>query len=173
MLDNPTLEKPTLEEPTLDNPTQLNKDKQIKEELIKESNPIFSGKMDRREGGVEYKEYEHRIKKNISYDILLQDKRIDQSLVDEIVELILEILCSRRKTIRIAGDDYPADLVKERLLKLNSEHMRYVLDCMAENTSQVRNIKQYLKAVIFNAPSTIDNYYRSRVSYDLNSGNLT
>ena len=173
MLDNPTLEKPTLEEPTLDNPTQLNKDKQIKEELIKESNPIFSGKMDRREGGVEYKEYEHRIKKNISYDILLQDKRIDQSLVDEIVELILEILCSRRKTIRIAGDDYPADLVKERLLKLNSEHMRYVLDCMAENTSQVRNIKQYLKAVIFNAPSTIDNYYRSKVSYDLKSGNLT
>ena len=167
------MEKPTLEEPTLDNPTQLNKDKQIKEELIKDSNPIPSGKRNRMEGGVEYKEYEDRIKKNISYDILLQDKRIDQSLVDEIVELILEILCSRRKTIRIAGDDYPADLVKERLLKLNSEHMRYVLDCMAENTSQVRNIKQYLKAVIFNAPSTIDNYYRSKVSYDLKSGNLT
>ena len=72
---------------------------------------------------------------------------------------MLETVCTARKTIRIAGDDYPAELVKSKFLKLNSSHIEFVLDCMRENTTKVRNIKQYLKAVLFNAPSTIDSYY--------------
>ena len=67
---------------------------------------------------------------------------------DEIVDLMLETVCTARKTIRIAGDDYPAELVKSKFLKLNSSHIEFVLDCMRENTTKVRNIKQYLKAVL-------------------------
>ena len=74
---------------------------------------------------------------------------------------MLETVCTARKKIRIAGDDYPAELVKSKFMKLNSEHIRFVLDCMQENTTKIRNIKQYLKAVLFNAPSTIDSYYTS------------
>ena len=70
----------------------------------------------------------------------------------------------------IAGDDYPAELVKSKFLKLNSSHIEFVLDCMRENTTKVRNIKQYLKAVLFNAPSTIDSYYTALVNHDLYGG---
>ena len=79
----------------------------------------------------------------------------DHDRIDEIVDLILETVCTRRRTIRIAGDDYPADLVKSKFMKLDSEHIRFVLDCMRENTTKIRNIKQYLRAALFNAPSTI------------------
>ena len=75
---------------------------------------------------------------------------------DEIVTLILETVCTKRKTIRIAGDDYPAGLVKARFMKLDSSHIEFVLACMSENTTKIRNIKQYLQAVLFNAPSTIE-----------------
>ena len=79
--------------------------------------------------------------------------------LDEIVDLMLETVCTSRKSIRIAGDDYPAELVKSKFMKLNSEHIRFVFDCLRENTTKVRNIKQYLRAMLFNAPSTISNYY--------------
>ena len=81
-------------------------------------------------------------------------------------------VCTRRKTIRIAGDDYPAELVKAKFMKLDSEHIRFVLDCMRENTTKIRNIKQYLRAVLFNAPSTIGNYYTSLVAHDMASAHL-
>ena len=90
----------------------------------------------------------------------------------EIVDLMLETVCTARKTIRIAGDDYPAELVKAKFMKLDSEHIRFVLDCMQENTTKVRNIKQYLRAVLFNAPSTIGNYYTSLVAHDMATGKI-
>jgi hypothetical protein len=85
--------------------------------------------------------------------------KFDHDRLNEIVDIILETVCTSRKKIRIAGDDYPAELVKSKFMKLDSEHIRFVLDCMQENTTKIRNIKQYLKAVLFNAPSTIDSYY--------------
>ena len=88
----------------------------------------------------------------------------------KIVDLILETVCTARKTLRIAGDDYPAELVKSKFLKLTSSHIEFVLDCMRENTSKIRNIKQYLRAVLFNAPSTIDSYYTALVAHDMASG---
>ena len=97
---------------------------------------------------------------------------MEKDRIDEIVDLMLETVCTRRKTIRIAGDDYPAELVKAKFMKLSSEHIRFVLDCMRENTTKVRNIKQYLKAALFNAPSTIGNYYTSLVAHDMASGAL-
>ena len=119
-----------------------------------------------------YKVYEEIIKENIEYDYLLQDYRFEKDRGDEIVDLILETVCSARKALRIAGDDYPAGLVKSKFMKLDSEHIRFVLDCMQENTTKIRNIKQYLKAVLFNAPSTIDSYYTSLVAHDMASGAL-
>jgi len=110
--------------------------------------------------------YREIIKDNIDYDILIQDPKMDKDRLDEIVEIMLETVCTARKTIRIAGDDYPAELVKSKFMKLNSSHVEFVLDCMRENTTKIRNIKQYLKAVLFNAPSTIDSYYTALVNHD-------
>ena len=83
--------------------------------------------------------YREIIKDNIEYDILIQDPKMDKDRLNEIVDLMLETVCTARKTIRIAGDDYPAELVKSKFLKLNSSHIEFVLDCMRENTTKVRN----------------------------------
>ena len=114
-----------------------------------------------------YKIYEEIIKDNIEYEHLINAKRLDRDRIDEILDLILETVCSKRKKILIAGDEYPAELVKAKFMKLNSSHIEFVLDCMQENTTKVRNIKQYLKAVLFNAPSTIGNYYTALVNHDM------
>ena len=114
--------------------------------------------------------YREILLENIEYDYLIQDNSIDRAQLDEIVDLMLETVCTSRKTIRIAGDDYPAELVKSKFMKLNSEHIRFVFDCLRENTTKVRNIKQYLRAMLFNAPSTISNYYTSLVNHDLYHG---
>ena len=186
-LDNPTLEKPTQEKPTLENPTQLNKDISSKEQSITDlssthSIPFHSlnplpYEQDEAATPPERKRteaktnsaieiYREIIKENIDYDILIQDPKMDKDRLDEIVEIMLETVCTARKTIRIAGDDYPAELVKSKFMKLNSSHVEFVLDCMRENTTKIRNIKQYLKAVLFNAPRTIDSYYTALVNHD-------
>ena len=196
-LDNPTLEKPTQEKPTLENPTQLNKDIQ-KTDLPKkeksntdlsntDSIPILSPNPSPYAGAAAtpperkrteaaqsaFEIYEEIIKDNISYDVLVQDRQLDRERLDELVDLMLETVCTRRKTIRVAGDDYPAELVKAKFMKLDSEHIRFVLDCMSENTTKIRNIKQYMKAALFNAPSTIGSYYTSLVAHDMASGLLS
>ena len=111
--------------------------------------------------------YRELILENIEYDILIQNERMDRDRLDELVELMVDTVCSRRETIRIAGDDYPAEVVKSRFLKLNSSHIEYVLDRMRENTTYVRNIKKYLLASLFNAPSTIGSYYSALVNHDM------
>ena len=196
ILENPTagkpiLENPTTDNPTLENPTQLNKDIQRTDLPKKEKsntdlssthsipihslNPLPYGdtaaapERKRTERNDAYRVYEEIIKDNISYDILLQDNHLEADRINEIVDLILETVCTKRSTIRVAGDDYPAELVKSKFMKLDSEHIRFVLDCMRENTTKIRNIKQYLKAALFNAPSTIGNYYTSLVSHDMAS----
>lgn len=107
------------------------------------------------------------VKENIDYDILLQDHRYDRDRLDETVDLIVETLCSTKPTICVSGDDFPATLVKEKLLKLDSQHIEYVFECLDKNTTYVRNIKKYLLATLFNAPSTIDSYYSALVNHDL------
>ena len=196
MLENPIpgkpmLENPTTDNPTSENPTQLNKDrsrtnlskkeKSITDLSSTDSFPILSpdpspftedaaeperkGAEAKTQSAVEI--YRDIIKDNIEYDILIQDPHMDKDRLDEIVDLILETVCTARKTLRIAGDDYPAELVKSKFLKLTSSHIEFVLDCMRENTTKIRNIKQYLRAVMFNAPSTIDSYYTSLVAHDM------
>ena len=191
-LDNPTLEKPTQEKPTLENPTQLNKDIQKTNLSKKEKSntdlsnnhsiPILSpnpsplreetAEPERKgtEAADAYSVYEEIIKDNIEYEHFIKHTNIDRGRLDEIVSLILETVCTKRKTIRIAGDDYPAELVKAKFMKLNSSHIEFVFDCMKENTTKIRNIKQYLKAVLFNAPNTIDSYYTALVNHDMYGG---
>ncbi|WP_277668567.1 DUF6017 domain-containing protein [Caproiciproducens galactitolivorans] len=112
-------------------------------------------------------ELRQTVKENIDYDILLQDHRYERDRLDEIVDLIVETLCSTKPTICVSGDDFPAALVKEKLLKLDSQHIEYVFECLDKNTTYVRNIKKYLLATLFNAPSTIDSYYSALVNHDL------
>lgn len=107
------------------------------------------------------------VKGNIDYDILLQDHQNSQDRMDEIVDLIVETLCSTKPIICVSGDDYPASLVKQKFLKLNSIHIEYVFECLDKNTTYVRNIKKYLLATLFNAPSTIDSYYSALVNHDM------
>ena len=102
---------------------------------------------------------------NIEYDILCE--RYHPDAVDEIVDILTETLSASKDTIRVSGTNFPAEFVKNKLLKLNAGHIEFVLDCMKENTTQVRNIRQYLLAALFNAPSTMDNYYSARVNHDL------
>ena len=115
----------------------------------------------------ERESYWELILENIEYDILVQNERMDRDRLDELVELMVDTVCSRREMIRVAGDDYPAEVVKSRFLKLNSSNIEYVLDRMRENTTYVRNIKKYLLAALYNAPATIDSYYTSLVSHDM------
>ena len=189
-LENPTLDNPTQEKPTQEKPTQLNKDrsrtnlskkeKSITDLSNTDSFPILSPNPSpcraapERRGMEAFKQsavdiYREIIMENIEYDALTQDPKMDKERLDEIVDLMLETVCSARKTLRIAGDDYPAELVKSKFLKLNSSHIEFVMDCMRENTTKIRNIKQYLRAVLFNAPSTIDNYYTALVAHDMAS----
>ena len=115
----------------------------------------------------ERESYWELILENIEYDCLIQNHRLDRDRLDELVELMVDTVCSNREMIRIAGDDYPAEVVKSRFLKLNSSHIEYVLDRMRENTTYVRNIKKYLLAALYNAPVTMDSYYTSLVNHDL------
>jgi len=175
--DNPVLGKPKQVSPKQENPAQLNPKKSSSQKSITDlsstepSNHIQSNPYEPQAAdgiGMDMREsYREIILENTDYDILIQDRKLDRDRLDEIVELLVDTICSARDTIRIAGDDFPAEVVKSRLLKLDSSHIQYVLDCMAANTTYVRNIKKYLLAALFNAPSTIGNYYSSLVNHDL------
>ena len=176
-LDNPTLEKPMLDKPTLENPTQLNTEstkkrkRQSKDSSITDSIPFPSGFPDvtaqkRTEAKESFERYRDLILENIDYDVLASDPHVDREQLDEIVDLLQETVCSTRSRIRVAGNDYPAEVVRSKLLKLNSEHIRFVMDCLKQNTTQIRNIRQYLLAMLFNAPSTMNSYYTALVAHD-------
>ena len=176
--ENPTTEKPTTgnpstEKPLTENPTQINKDilntdLQSKEKLITESFSSLPIRSEEGKGGKEKAQAgmdsrREAIMAGIGYDLLIADRPADKGRIDEMVDLILETMCTARKTMRIAGDDYSAELVKERFSKLNSEHIRFALDCMRENTTRIRNMRQYMRAVLFNAPST---WHNSHTAHD-------
>ena len=185
VLGNPVLGSPEQEEPEQGNPAQLNTKKSSNQGLNTDlsntevSNPIRSNPYedepqaadgmgtDTRSAREIYREI---ILENIEYRHLVQNNQIDRERLDELVELIVDTVCSARKTIRIAGDDYPAGVVKSRFMKLDSSHIEYVLSSMQENTTYVRNIKKYLLAALYNAPSTISSYYTSLVNHDLYGG---
>ena len=178
--ENPVQANPMLDAPIQENPAQLNKEESSNYpsktdlSITQGSSPIPSSPPTPREKGRigqdrmrERESYREIILENIDYDILTQDEKLDRDRLDELVELMVDTVCSNREMIRIAGDDYPAEVVKSRFLKIDSSHIEYVLERMRENTTYVRNIKKYLLAALYNAPVTMDSYYTSLVSHDL------
>ena len=116
-----------------------------------------------------YAQYEAYFREELEIPILIQGNPREKETLEGILDLLAETCSSKRKTIRIAGDDKPIEIVKNRLMKLNSLHIQYVLDCLKENTTYVRDMKQYLLTTLFNAPVTIDSYYQARVNYDMHN----
>lgn len=186
--ENPTTENPSPEKPLTENPTQLNTkrtntQKQNTDLSSTHSIPFHSEvpqapdvphevkrRTERSETSMsasEVESYRELIMDNIDYDIILQDQPYEKDRLDEIVDLITDTVCSTKKTIRVAGSDYPTEIIKSRFLKLNAEHIRFVFDCLKENTTKIRNIKQYLLTTLYNAPITIGNYYSALVNHDL------
>ena len=109
--------------------------------------------------------YRMIIHENIEYDILVE--RYDKNHVDEYVQIMLDAICSQNKTVRVDCGEYPTEVVKSRLLKLDSSHLEYVMDSMAKNTTKVRNIKNYILTALYNSFATIDTYYSALVNHDL------
>ena len=167
-----------LDKPTLENPTQLNTEstkkrkRQSKDLSITDSIPFPSGfpespTQKRTEAKESFERYRALILENIDYDVLASDPHADREQLDEIVDLAQETVCSTRSQIRVAGNDYPAEVVRSKLLKLNGEHIRFVMDCLKQNTTRIRNIRQYLLTALFNAPSTMSSYYTALVAHDM------
>ena len=111
--------------------------------------------------------YREILKENIEYDHLCERVGYDRDILDEILEILVDTVCSTRKEIRIGGQDYPNEVVKSRLLKLDSSHIEYVISSLRQNTTKVRNIRAYLLTALYNAPTTISSYYTALVNHDL------
>ena len=175
--ENPRQVKPVLGKPEQEKPAQLNIQESITEKSITDRSnthqsiypasgrmPSGSAEMDRdRIDRIDT--YREIIKENIEFEALVH--RYGYERVDELVELMLQTVLSQRPYIRIAGDNYPREVVKSRFLKVNFSHVEYVFDCLDNNTTKVRNIKSYLLAALYNAPTTMDSYYRAEVNHDL------
>ena len=176
--ENPYMEKPDTEKPAELNIEKSNTQKSITHGSSTDSIPFREKTADKppeRKGRdamsvTEIESYRELILENIEYDYLKQRAGFYQDELDEIVELMVETVCAKRKTTRIAGADFPHEVVRSRFLKLDSSHIEFVMDCLHKNTTEVRNIKQYLLIVLFNAPSTMSNSYTAQVNHDMNAG---
>lgn len=131
-------------------------------------NPIQSGFDE--DGISERNEYERYFRESLSIDVLLRENLGEEETILGILDLLVDVCCFKRSVIRIAGDDKPLAVVKSRLMKLNAEHIRYVLKCLSENTTRVRNIRQYLLTALYNAPATIRPFYQAWVNNDMATG---
>ena len=169
--DNPHTENPCMEKPDVDNPhgdksAQINTDRVITQERNTLSKNYQSinldgmGRMDERE------RYREIIEENIEYEIMKD--RPDGDRLGEIVEIMLDAVCSTAPTIRINGEDMPQQVVKSRFLKLDSSHIEYVFHAMKDCPSDIRNIRAYLLTTLYNAPATMDNFYSAKVNHDFN-----
>ena len=147
------------------NNTEINNTEYNKTDLI-----YLSEKDNEVDGWDEDAQYRNYFLEQLEFDNLLGEYPYDTDTLNEILELLVETVCSKREYIRVCGEDKPAEVVKSRLLKLTNEHIRYVMDSLKENTTKVRNIKQYLLAVLYNAPITISSYYSALVNHDLYGG---
>ena len=180
---SPDTENPDMEKPDTEKPAELNIEKSNTQKIITDGSSIDSipfrektaARLPERKGRdamsvSEIENYRDLILENIEYDYLCREFATYREDLDEIVELMVETVCARRKTTRIAGSDFPHEVVRSRFLKLDSEHIRFVMDSLQKNTTEVRNMKQYLLTVLFNAPTTISNHYTSQVNHDMNAG---
>ena len=176
--ENPYLDKPDTEKPAELNIEKPNTQKQNTHGASTDSIPFretaAAGPPERKGRDAmslaEIESYRELILENIEYDCIKQQYGTYRDDLDEIVELMVETVCAKRKTTRIAGSDFPHEVVRSRFLKLDSSHIEFVMDCLKKNTTEIRNMKQYLLTVLFNAPTTINNHYTSQVNHDMYAG---
>ena len=176
--ENPDMVKPDTEKPAELNIEKSNTEKSITYGSSTDSIPFrepAAAQLPERKGRdamslTEIESYRELIQENIGYEYLCQQYETYREDLDEIVELIVETVCAKRKTTRIAGSDFPHEIVRSRFLKLDNSHIEFVMDCLQKNTTEIRNMKQYLLTVLFNAPTTISNHYTSQVNHDLYGG---
>ena len=140
----------------------------IKNTDLSDTNSIFpSGNCGKENGNEEYQQYYQYFYEQLGMEYLQKDYPYDVDRLENILELVVETVCSKRQIIRIGGDDRPIEVVKSRFMKLDSEHIRYVLDCFKENTTKIRNIRQYMLSSLYNAPTTIGSYFDALVRHDM------
>lgn len=140
----------------------------IKNTDLSDTNSIFpSDTCGKENGNEEYQQYYQYFYEQLGMEYLQKDYPYDVDRLENILELVVETVCSKRQIIRIGGDDRPIEVVKSRFMKLDSEHIRYVLDCFKENTTKIRNIRQYILASLYNAPTTIGSYFDALVRHDM------
>ena len=181
--DSPDTENPYMDKPDTEKPAELNIEKSNTQKSIthgsstdsipfRETAAVSPPERKGRDAMSvsEIENYRDLILENIEYDYLCREFATYREDLDEIVELMVETVCARRKTTRIAGSDFPHEVVRSRFLKLDSEHIRFVMDSLQKNTTEVRNMKQYLLTVLFNAPTTISNHYTAQVNHDMYAG---
>lgn len=163
---NPHRENPDVDNPCGDKSAQISTDQVITQErntLSKNNQSINLDGMDRMD---ERNRYEEIIRQNLDHDILCQDPKFDNDRFQEMIDIMLDAVCSSAPTIRINGENMPQQVVKSRFLKLNSSHIEYVFEVMNKNPADIRNIKAYLLTALYNASLTIDNYYSALVNHD-------
>ena len=176
--ENPYMDKPDTEKPAELNIEKSNTQKSITQGANTDSIPFrepAAAQLPERKGRdamsvSEMESYRDLILENIEYDHLCREFTTYREDLDEIVELMVETVCAKRKTTRIAGSDFPHEVVRSRFLKLDSSHIEFVMECLRNNTTEIRNMKQYLLAVLFNAPTTISNHYTAQVNHDMYAG---
>lgn len=181
--DSPDTENPYMDKPDTEKPAELNIEKSNTQKQniygsstdsipFRETAAVIPPERKGRDAMsvTEIENYRELILENIEYDCLKQRYPLYLDDLNEIVELLVETVCARRKTTRISGADFPHEIVRSRFLKLDSSHIEFVMDCLQKNTTQVRNMKQYLLAVLFNAPTTMNNHFTSLVNHDMHAG---
>ena len=180
---SPDTENPDMVKPDTEKPAELNIEKSNTEKTITYGSSTDSipfrepaaAQLPERKGRdamsvSEMENYRDLILENIEYDHLCREFTTYREDLDEIVELMVETVCAKRKTTRIAGSDFPHEVVRSRFLKLDCSHIEFVMECLRNNTTEIRNMKQYLLAVLFNAPTTISNHYTAQVNHDMYAG---
>ena len=165
--ENPCVEKPDVDNPRGDKSAQINTDQVITQKRNNSLSNYQSINLDGMDRMAERASYEELIRENLELELLERNNRIDADRVNELVEIMLDAICSTSPTIRINGEDMPQAVVKSRFLKLDSSHIEYVLHAMDENPSDIRNIRAYLLTALYNASLTMDNYYAALVNHDL------
>ena len=168
--ENPDTVNPVTEQPYTEKSAQRNTEQVITQEENTNSSNYQSINLDGMDGMDMRSRYEELIRDNLELDILAQSSRLDMDRINEMVEIMLDVVCSTKPTIRINGEDMPQQVVKSRFLKLNSSHIEYILDAMRDCPSDIRNIRAYMLTVLYNASLTIDNYYSALVNRDMYGG---
>ena len=169
-MENPDMDNPDIDKPHKDIPAQRNTEQEITQEEKTNLSNYQSINLDGMDGIDMRSRYEELIRDNLELDILAQNSRLDMDRISEMVEIMLDVVCSTKPTIRINGEDMPQQVVKSRFLKLNSSHIEYILDAMRDCPSDIRNIRAYMLTVLYNASLTIDNYYSALVNRDMYGG---